>query len=61
MSCFGARQGGALGFYAPCLCLSRFCLGYAILYSTHNTMIYKTKIKLAWYLQYCHQASVNYQ
>jgi len=61
MNGFGAGLGGVLGSCAPCLGLRRFFFRYAILYSIFNTVILKTKVNLAWYLQYRYQASVHYQ
>ncbi|EIK43771.1 hypothetical protein O59_003651 [Cellvibrio sp. BR] len=38
-----------------------FRFWYSILYSMANFLIFIKKIKLAWYLQWSAQASVNYQ
>ncbi|OZY86620.1 hypothetical protein CBP51_06265 [Cellvibrio mixtus] len=61
MSVIGAQLAKLLAFCAPCWCCGLFGFWYSVLYSIIKFLISIEKIKLAWYLQYLDQASVNYQ
>ncbi len=61
MSVIGAHTAEMLAMCALFWCCRLFELWYPNLYSMSNFLILMEKTKLAWYLQWYGQASVNYQ